>query len=616
MKKLLSVLLLLALLLTACATLPEPEASSVPASSSASEPSESTGTTLMELRQSVGTEGNVWYFPIEAVEKIKNPEMCLFGEDSLLIYGVDYENGNLLSLCRVSLLDGSVLAEGEMFVGGMVTVQAADGRVGVCDIMKQSVVLLDGDLRQTASHSVALGGDCWYLSCDLSALYILDWQSGMTRTELESGQTTAVLADVTNAFLRTKTGDSLAVGYQKNGKQWCGVLDLRTGELSDLPCGGDATNVAHTGDAWLLSDSTQWDAYRLISGGQTTFFLFDGSRIDLPAPQNRLLTGSLNADTLNLYDLEGNFLSRAVLGENAYTAATPLWSERYGGYFLLCFDGKLEAKLYFWDVQAPVSGENFVFDKGLPEEHGGVSADADLYARAEALSQAHDVKICIADQCEFENDYYTFYEVNDRETVSDALDLLSTVLDYYPDGFFRQLCSGRSQQLRIELVGGIAPKDGAGVGSTAAAFTQKFSTYTRIVADVYSCGESAICHELSHAIDAYLQYNASMRTDALFSEEGWAALNPPGFDYAYSYESDLSEQHRTCGTGYFHSEYGMTYPTEDRATIMEAAMTQAMVDLSYWQGVLTKLDYYSRCIRDAFDTTGWPQTTRWETYLH
>ena len=28
-----------------------------------------------------------------------------------------------------------------------------------------------------------------------------------------------------------------------------------------------------------------------------------------------------------------------------------------------------------------------------------------------------------------------------------------------------------------------------------------------------------------------------------------------------------------------------------------------------------KLDYYSRCIRDAFDTTGWKPTELWEQYL-
>lgn len=612
MKKILPVLLILTLLLTACATLPEPQPSdSTPsASSAAPEPVEPS---LMERRQSVGTEGNVWYLPIEAVEKIKNPEMRLFG-DSLLIFGVDYDNGGLLSLCRISLLDGSVLAEGELFVGGAVTVQIADERVGVCDITKERVVLLDGDLQQTASHSVTLGGDSWYLSSDLSGLYILNWQSGVTRTELESGRTTAVLADVTDVFVRTAMTDYLPISYQKDGTQMCSLLDLRTGELIGVP-GGDAVNISYESGAWLLSDPSEWGLYRLITDSRDTAFLFKDSRIDLLAPGDRLYTVGAFGDTLNLYDLQGKFLSHAALGENAYIAALPIWSERYGGYFLLCLEGQAEARLYFWDVQAPVSGEDFVFDSGLPEDHGGVSADADLYARAEELSQTYGVKICIADQCEFENDYYNFYEVNDRETVSAALDLLSTVLGYYPDGFFRQLCSGRSKQLRIELVGGIAPKEGAGVGATAAAYTQKFSTYTRIVVDVYSSGESAICHELSHAIDAYLQYDASKRTDALFSEDGWAALNPAGFDYAYSYESDLSEQRSTCGTGYFYSEYGMTYPTEDRATIMEAAMTYALSDRSYWEGVLTKLDYYSRCIRDAFDTTGWPETTRWETYL-
>jgi hypothetical protein len=46
----------------------------------------------------------------------------------------------------------------------------------------------------------------------------------------------------------------------------------------------------------------------------------------------------------------------------------------------------------------------------------------------------------------------------------------------------------------------------------------------------------------------------------------------------------------------------------------------AMVDFGRWtfenaQVLTEKLDYYCRCIRDAFDTSGWPDTVLWEQYL-
>lgn len=67
-------------------------------------------------------------------------------------------------------------------------------------------------------------------------------------------------------------------------------------------------------------------------------------------------------------------------------------------------------------------------------------------------------------------------------------------------------------------------------------------------------------------------------------------------------------------TGYFDSDYSMTYPTEDRATRFAAAMTQAPL-LEESPGMQKKLDYYARCIRDCFDTEGWPEVTAWEQPL-
>ena len=61
-------------------------------------------------------------------------------------------------------------------------------------------------------------------------------------------------------------------------------------------------------------------------------------------------------------------------------------------------------------------------------------------------------------------------------------------------------------------------------------------------------------------IDRRLGWDARIREDALFSEEGWLSHQPEGFAYAMSY-TDMPEQtHHYLETGYFDSAYSMTYP--------------------------------------------------------
>ena len=44
-------------------------------------------------------------------------------------------------------------------------------------------------------------------------------------------------------------------------------------------------------------------------------------------------------------------------------------------------------------------------------------------------------------------------------------------------------------------------------------------------------------------------------------------------------------------------------------------MTAAVYEFDTRPGLCTKLAYYSECIRDCMDTTGWPAVTVWESML-
>ena len=68
---------------------------------------------------------------------------------------------------------------------------------------------------------------------------------------------------------------------------------------------------------------------------------------------------------------------------------------------------------------------------------------------------------------------------------------------------------------------------------------------------------------------------------------------------------------------YFIDTYSRTFPTEDRARVMEYAMIgwDWMFSEDGSAPLREKLRYYADCIRDCFDTAGWPAVTRWEQPL-
>lgn len=262
----------------------------------------------------------------------------------------------------------------------------------------------------------------------------------------------------------------------------------------------------------------------------------------------------------------------------------------------------------------------------IPEEFGlteqnyddivpkGISAASDLYQRAKEMSLRYNVDIRIADQCQLDYSHYSSYEVNDRASITHALDELETALSTYPEGFFRQLCYGDIRRIQIELVGGLAAKEGSGVGD-AAAFAQELSGYYLLVADVFTTYSWSYYHEFTHILDNRLAWDTCLRADALFSEDAWAALQPEGFQYAMSYTDMPDSVRKHVNSGYFMAEYSCTFPTEDRATMMEAAMTNATYEFQTKPGLRAKLEYYCRCIRDCLNTDGWPEMTAWETIL-
>lgn len=315
-----------------------------------------------------------------------------------------------------------------------------------------------------------------------------------------------------------------------------------------------------------------------------------------------------------LYHPDGTFISHCNLPQNemSYAGTDLIWSDYWGGYFFLDYTNG-EAKLIFWDIGAESSGENLQLrDIEEPSIPDGSVVDAALYDRARELSEKFGVDIRIADQCQLDYGYYTSAMETNPDYIAAALDTLESCLSNYPEGFFDQLRYGNVRSLRIALVDDLMPIDASLAPS--AAFAQELGDHNLIVMDTYSVLPWNIYHEVAHIIDNRLAFDTRLRSNALFSEDAWLALQPDGFDYAYSYWEMPETTSKFIDSGYFIDSYACTFPTEDRAELMEAAMCGKSIFVDN-EVLCVKLEFYSQCIRDCFDTTGWPSITIWEQPL-
>ena len=251
-----------------------------------------------------------------------------------------------------------------------------------------------------------------------------------------------------------------------------------------------------------------------------------------------------------------------------------------------------------------------------PDQPPQDTPEQQIAERVAQLSQRFGVDIRIPQQSDLAYSHYDAYALTDRTFIRQALDALEENLGLYPEGFFRQLAYGTIEIVRIELVAGLAVKEGVMLDTGSVdGFAQNKGDHYLIVLNGYFADPEILFHEISHLIDGRLNWDAGNRTDALFSEQEWLALQPEGFAYAMSYVEIPETLLSYLETDYFLTNYALTFPTEDRAKLMQSAMAGNAGDFAPESGRRAKLQYYAACIRDSFDTTGWPETTVWEQVL-
>ena len=625
MKRFLILLLCLALL-TGCRADPQtpavPETDPIPTtepmtseepmtSVEATLPKEQPGVPLLDQGKSAGESGNLLFIPNPHMESMACPEIRLFGH-SLLVY--EYTTNGMLQLKRISLEDGTLLAEASYPMSPSAKVQVGNGLIGLFDSDNRQVLILNESLKPEKTYSVPLEGGSWYLNQELETVYVF-LDEGLMSYDLEADRAYELLDNA--SFIQPFEMGSGYVLFsytdRADQKTYSRCLNLSTASMETIPVEGPISSGVRSGDRWLLRQDIASGAYILVNQEEAVTFTRSEGLVELLPGKRQLLITDGNYRELSLYDLDGNFLSRCSLPEieHASVGIDLVWSGYWQGYFFRdTYDNT--AHLMFWDTHAEQEGEDLsVTPLGAVKAPEAI-LEKEIYQKAAELSQRYGLDIRIAEQCALDYSHYQADALTDPYSVRIALNMLERAFSSYPEGFLRQLPFGPLQQIRIELVDNLRGKDGMDTHpDSVGGFAQEKFDHYLIVFDSRYVDSQTVYHEFSHVIDKHLEWDATLRPEALFSEEDWLSLQPKGFRYAYSYVDMPDAIAAYENSGYFISLYAMTFPTEDRATLMANIIADKTI-LQENPGMAEKMRYYAACIRDCFDTEGWPETVLWE----
>ena len=614
MKRFLILLLCLALL-TGCRADPQTPSSTESAPAPTTEATlskEQSGVPLLDRGVASGETENLLYIPNPHVESMACPEIRLYG-NSLLMY--EHTADGFLQMKRISMEDGCLLAEASYPMSPSVRVQIGSGLIGLYDSGSGQVLILNESLTQERSYTVPFELEYWCLNQEMETLYVFIFDEGLISYDLQTGRSQCILDNA--AFVQPiGTGSNYVLfSYtdRADQKTYNRCLNLSTGGMETIPMEGLLHSGVRGGEQWLLRQDVASGEYILVNGEEAVTFTRLEGLVELIPGRRQLLITDGNHRELSLYDLNGKFLSGCTLPEADFASVGTdlVWSGYWQGYFFRdTYDNATH--LMFWDTDTVQEGANLsVKPLGAVQAPEPVM-DQKLYQRAQALSRHFGLDIRIAEQCALDYTHYQADASTDPYWVRYALDVLELAFGSYPEGFFQQLPFGNLSQIRIELVTNLRGRENMDTHpASVGGFTQEASDHFLIVLECLSLDAETVYHELSHVIDKRLEWDASLRPRALFSEETWLSLQPKGFRYAASYTDMPDEIAAYKNSGYFVSSYAMTFPTEDRATLMSAIISDKTI-LQENPGMAEKMRYYAACIRDCFDTKGWPKTTLWE----
>lgn len=587
---------------------------------------------VTEQAQAIGTARSLYYIPNTTIEANLQQQIAIF-HDKLLLWGyqADPENGPVLKVSLLSLEDGNLLHEITLKDLELAIVEPCDHIIAVTDMADGDVYFLDSSLRIEKQFRVDASYCSLHVSPDAKNVYVFPQNGGIRVNHVATGETTILLKDASQLFANNRCGNSVTLSYLDPQSQLSvrRIFDLTDGSLYDVPYKGVFGNVYYNNDIWLTQLFEDTKTYYLGNTEYPKSFSPQGKypSVSLLSDPTRLLVtqyDELGNPYLTMYTPNGNFLSLCLLDlPGAFLSYDPVWSEVDGGYFFTVIDETGKDLLLFWDFSVPIAGADIQLDTPYQNNVPAVSNVAKaFFDRAAKLSADYDITIRIAEQTDTATPDFSMEQTWDENTIQTGLDALETVLSSYPKGFFKQLVYDTQQRIEVHLTGALTKnavvEDGASGFTSFIGLSSRQAGKTVVAIDITRPGDltSTMYHEFTHLIDYRMEFDASVRSEAIYTEDAWNALNPDDFTYAESYHDLPADFYNGTYEEWFIDLYSRTYADEDQARILEHAMMGEDWRFTSSPGRLAKLELLCKSIRDCFDTTGWPEMTVWEMTLN
>jgi len=488
------------------------------------------------------------------------------------------------------------------------------------DPIARETVVLDKQLREVSRISAPEGltgtpllsydrSTLFY--CTDSALRALDLETGISRVLKEMAYD---YQDLFTLLLE----DTVAVCTVAHGSRWQALyISTETGAI--LEQRSDMVVAESSGNRYYasISDSTMVSQVFGSVDGQVRCLYPKEEAISnhfLPETFGLLSLSYRDAGyiTLDSYDLDSCLRTASVTLPNS----PMLWSFRNTSDGCIWFLHNTEdsgTTLCCWDpALSPTNDNTFYGGTYYNEEAPDVEGLAECEAYAREIGEKYGVEVLIyRDAVQVQPwDYDLEYEYQ-VPVIRRELELLDRNLSRYPEGFIQTLAQ-RFDGLSICIVRSLngTPESGSLDTADGIQFLDGYWAYIALAAPNNT--EYALYHEMCHLIDTMVLGESG-------AYDRWDELNPKGFQYDYDYITNQSRD----GSAYlqdinrsFIDTYSMSFPKEDRARIMEYAMTEGNEDYFRSVTMQAKLKLLCEGIREAFKLRKSPETFLWEQYLN
>lgn len=321
-------------------------------------------------------------------------------------------------------------------------------------------------------------------------------------------------------------------------------------------------------------------------------------------------------NTLKFYDLRAGVLLAEYASDPAYYGIHALFLSN--GCVLILEFGEKGSDIHLFDLPAAATAGTPVETLLLTDEE----LQEEIHRLAAETEEATGVDLLYGSEG---NDFVIYDYIGEAET--DLLDVYHSVkevcelLALYPEGMLRETYEDTHKGLLIYLCGTIYGKTGSSLSQAGGLTTEK-DGYILVAVDVHNNLAYDIPHELSHVFDRRINYISNQTgTDWMAT---WEQATPVKNAYLYTYD-DYSDNYRYTAWNeskdknvWFVDGYARTFPTEDRARIMENLFNPArdgLAEILRFDNLQTKARLYCYILRECFTSCDVDTVLYWETHL-